>query len=242
MNTNHLLHIILLTTTLSCNSSNSETGKELDSIQPDWSIVNNKELILLDTTPYYFQALFIDNDTNSNYYDIISNFESEFFKDSFDEYYLESIKKYPSKKFDYNFIGDWVEINKFKNQNHLYIPANRSTISRIKLRNNVITTFQMDGVFPNLIRGINYAPSFVELEIKGPAHIFGNFNFEETWKLELIDSSKQIMKVSIFKDGKLSEQSKFMIPKERCKEYPIIVNYTDNPVLGKDLKFDNFEK
>ena len=242
MKANHLLCIILLIATSSCSSPDNEALQELASKQPDWNIVNNKELILLDTTPHYFQALFIENDTNSKYYDIILNFESSSFKDSFDKYYQESIKKYPSQNFNYNFIGDWVEINKFNNQNYLYIPANRSTISRIQLKNDAIITFQMDGIFPNLIRKINHRRNFVELEVKGPAHIFGNFNFEEIWKLELIDSLRQIIKVSIFKDGELWEKSKFMIPKERCKEYPIVVNYTDNPVMAKELKFDSFEK
>ena len=231
-----------------CEAMNKEPSKseyalnEILREEINYGLIQDREILDSTVNNLFFQFLFIENDTNSSLYNQVADFDMRNYDytNSYQEYLDSLVNSSPISR-NHQFNGNWIEINKFRDEYFLYIPANRGVIGKTIISDSTITDFMMDGISPNLITTSIITGERSELELLTPAHVFGKQNYIEQRKIEYLSREDDIIKISTFIDGEL-EYTKYYIPENRVYEYSIIVNYTDNPVMSSEFKFDYMEE
>lgn len=219
-------------------AKNESSQEEILREAINYNLLKNKTILDSTVNNLFFQFFFVEKDTSSRFYTLLRNFDIHCSNcsDSYQEYLDSLVHHFPMAK-NNQYRGNWIEIHKFEENYFSYIPANRSTIGKTIISDSTVTDFMMDGKYPNLITNANSSKGITTLELHSPAHVFINADHKEQRVIESIQQENAMIKISTFIDHEL-ESTKYYIPESQVYDYPIIVNYTDNPTKIKEFKFD----
>lgn len=237
--------IVLLLLLIACKKDNkvnltSYTYIGSDSIHYD--LMKDKTILHTQVDSHFYHFTFIEKDTSSQFYEVMAKFDLPYY-DYTGSYknYLDTLKKgvtYSEKI--HPFIGDWVGVYKFREDYVLYLPEDWGTIEKTVFTRSVATDFMMDGIMPVLITKTTQTDEQTLFDLRTPAQVFARQKYNAQRKVVYWDKQRRLIKVSHINDDEMVD-TRYYIPKDSIYQYPLIVEYTNNPFFAERFNLETVE-
>lgn len=189
-------------------------------------IKNDTDFILRKFDKDYYHAIFIERNRNSKYYKDLTDFTMN--KYDTDDYlsncdYLKKRFHSPLNKYDLNnFPKEWMPLYRYKGKYYIYYPSEWGLKDRTIFTDSTLVYWNMEGPYPNPIKLFKKINNNT-WQIKART-LFPNDRQDFHYIIHMIDTVNQIA-IWENENEKGPYRFDFYIPKEKAKNFDLIVNY-----------------
>lgn len=231
-----LYFVFVLAGIVSCNQTVNEPSVKVSTVTVDPAEINDSLIIYRNQTPDFNHIVYVEKDTNCQYYKTLLNFEfSGNDKEYYESTYLPSYKvkeQIHSNKID--LPSNWLPVYLYKSDFYLYYPSDMGNSGRLIINDTAVVFFGLEGPYPSKIYHSDLSDSKnIKLLIKDPLALHPS---KSTLSVLKVNNEKGIYMFSLF-DEKNYEDIRFMIPAENAKAFKMIVNYCEEQ-RQEEYKFD----
>ena len=180
-----------------------------------------------------YQAVFIENNPSSKYYNWICDFsfddsDSLSYQESMNAIFKDTLPKFSKPNLSADLNRNWCGLETYKNNYYLYAPSDWGNNSNLMITDSTIVEYFMDGPYAYVIeRFKRIDENTFEFDVRSA------YSTTNKMTIYIIDKKNQVAIVD--KQDNDTHEYRLLVNKTDARHYPIIVNYC------KDQKMREFQ-
>lgn len=199
------------------------------------AITSDTNFISRNISGGVYQAVFIENNQNSIYYNWICDFsfddsDSLSYQESLHAIFKDTLHKFSKPKISEELSRNWCGLETFKNNYYLYAPSDWGNNSNLLITDSTIVEYFMDGPYAYVIERFNRInETTFEFDVRSA------YSTIIKMTIYFIDSKNQVAIVD--KQENEMHEYRLLVNKTHARHFPIIVNYCKFQKM-REFQFD----
>ena len=182
-----------------------------------------------------YQAVFIENNPSSKYYNWICDFsfddsDSLSYQESMNAIFKDTLPKFSKPNLSADLNRNWCGLETYKNNYYLYAPSDWGNNSNLLITDSTIVEYFMDGPYAYVIeRFKRINETTFEFDVRSA--------YSTTNKITIYEIDKKYQVAIVDKQENDMHEYKLLVNKTFARHFPIIVNYCKNQKM-REFQFD----